>query len=152
MSSYRSNSAALGNTLGQSGDADRLTAAVDQLNAGLLTLHHATLRKRGQILTGSADVTEADLRTALPILQSVTPVTSGQGQLVLRGTATLFGVTATVDATVSAQNGDVIVAPNLPFGGLAAIRVFSNPHVAVDTVAASPTPSGFAVSATGRLH
>jgi len=38
-----------------------------------------------------------------------------------------------------------IVSPNVALGGLAAITVFRNPHVAVQSVAASPVPGGFAV-------
>jgi len=149
---YRSSSSGLGDMLDQTSDVGSLDASVGELDTGLLTLRHATLRKRGSRLTGSAEVTEADLRGALPILQSVTPVASGPGQLTLQGTATLFGVTATVDATVRAQDGSLVVAPNVPFGALATIGVFSNPHVAVQSVGASPTAGGFSVTATGSLH
>jgi hypothetical protein len=37
-------------------------------------------------------------------------------------------------------------------GGLAMVRIFSNPHVAVDSVSAAPAPGGFKVLATGHLH
>jgi len=40
----------------------------------------------------------------------------------------------------------------VPFGGLATIKVFSNPHVEVQSVSAAPAPGGFSVTATGRLH
>jgi hypothetical protein len=72
--------------------------------------------------------------------------------LTLRGTATVFGLTATADATVRPQNGALIVTPDLPFGGLATITLFSNPHIAVESVAASPLPGGFALTAHGRLR
>ena len=65
-----------------------------------MTLRNATLSKRGHQLTGGALVTEADLRAAVPFLDGVQPVASGNGNLTLRGTATVFGVTASVDATV----------------------------------------------------
>ena len=86
---------------------------------------------------------EADLRAALPILTSVTPVASSDGRLTLRGTATLFGLSATVDATVSAQDGKLVVVPDVPFGGLATITVFSDPRIQVQGVSASPVPGGF---------
>ena len=107
---------------------------------------------RANQLTASALVTESDLRTALPILQSVEPVASGNGQLTLRGTATLLGVSATVDATVAAVNGSSVVQPDVPFGGLATVTVFSNPHVYVEGVAARQAPGGFVVSARARLR
>src|SRR5205823_6193669 len=84
-----------------------LDASAGTLTAGLLTVHDAVLRKRGDWVTASAAVTESDLRTAIPVLQSVVPVASGGGELTLRGTATVLGVTASVDATARAQNGRV---------------------------------------------
>jgi hypothetical protein len=149
---YRLAPARVGGTLGQAAGTGTLDASAQQFDTGLLTLRNASLRKRGNTLTGSAEVTEANLRASLPILQSVTPVASTGGTLTLRGTATLFGVTATVDATVRAENGALVVQPNLPFGGLAAIRLFSNPHVYVQSVGASPTAAGFSVTATAQLR
>jgi LmeA-like phospholipid-binding len=149
---YRSDPGRLGSTLDQSSSVGSLRASVRELDTGLLTLRDATLVKRGNQLTASATVTEADLRAALPILQSVTPVASGDGQLTLQGTATLFGVTASVDATVRAQDGQLVVSPDVPFGGLATITAFSNPHVGVESIGASPAPSGFLVRGTAVLH
>ena len=51
----------------------RSTASANVLETGLLTLQDAILHKHGDQLTGTAHVTEADVRTALPVLQSVTP-------------------------------------------------------------------------------
>jgi hypothetical protein len=149
---YRLSPARVGGTLGQTADTGTLDASVQEFVTGLLTLRNASLRKRGSTLTGSAEVTEANLRASLPILRSVTPVASSGGQLTLRGTATLFGVTATVDATVRAQNGALVVTPNLPFGGLATVQLFSNPHVYVQSVGASRTAAGFSVTATAQLR
>ena len=129
-----------------------LHASATQLDTGLLTLRDATLVKRGDQLTGTALVTEAAIRRALPILQSVTPVASGDGTLTVRGTASLFGLSASVDATVGARDGALVVAPDVPLGGLATITVFSNPHVEVQTIGAAPTASGFAVHATAQLR
>ncbi len=149
---YRASSAGLARLLDQTADVDRLTATASELDTGLLTLRDAVLRKRGAVLTGSANVAEADLRTAVPVLDSVTPVATSGGQLVLRGTATLFGFTASVDATVRVQNGALLVAPDVPLGALATIRVFSDPHLRVRTLEASPTATGFSVRATGHLR
>jgi hypothetical protein len=148
---YRSSPGNLGSLIGESAGVGTIDASASQLDTGLLTLRNATLSKRGHQLTGGALVTEADLRAAVPFLDGVQPVASGNGKLTLRGTATVFGVTASVDATVSAQNGRVIVAPDLPFGGLATVTVFSDPHLHVQGVTARTTSHGFAVSATGRL-
>jgi hypothetical protein len=152
MHSYRSGTAQLGSLLSEAGGVGSLDASAGTLTAGLLTVHNAVLRKRGDGVTASAEVTESDLRTAIPVLQSVVPVASGGGQLTVRGTATLFGVTASVDATASAQNGAIVVTPDVPFGGFATINVFSNPAVEVQGVSASPAPTGFRVSAVGRIR
>ena len=140
MSSYRSSSATLNSNVGRVGDVGRLDASATELHAGLLTVHHATLRKRGNAITASADVTQSDLQTAFPVLDSVRPVSSSGGVLTLQGTATLLGVTSTIDATVRPYRGTLVVSPDVPFGGLATITLFSNPALEVQSVAADPAP------------
>jgi hypothetical protein len=151
MGRYQSGAGTLGDLLSQTSDVGSVDASAREFSSGLLTVRNAALRKRGNQLVGTALVTESDLRRAIPILQSLVPVQSSDGRLTLRGTASLFGVTATVDATVSASDGKLIVAPNVPFGGFATLTVFSNPHVDVQSVGASPAPGGFRVTATGKL-
>jgi hypothetical protein len=151
MGRYQSGAGTLGDLLSQTSDVGSVDASAQEFNSGLLTVRNAALRKRGNQLVGTALVTESDLRRAIPILQSVVPVASSDGRLTLRGTASLFGVTATVDATVSASDGKLIVAPDVPFGGFATLTVFSNPHVEVQSAGASSAPGGFRVTATGRL-
>jgi LmeA-like phospholipid-binding len=149
---YRTPAGKLGSSLRQSGDVGSLDATATEVDTGLLALHDAHLVKRGNRLNAAATVTEADLHAALPILRSVTPVASTGGQLTLQGTASLFGVTATVQAVVHAVSGRLVVTPNVPLGGFATITVFSNPHVVVQSVAASPVTGGFSVHATAMVH
>ena len=152
MGHYRSASSHLGDTLGRAADADKLDASVGQLFVGPLTLRNATLRKRGSALTGSATVTEANLRSAVFFLDNVEPIASGNGRLTLRGTASFLGLHTTVDATVSARDGALVVAPNVPLGGIAAITLFDNPQVEVTSVSATNVTGGFRVSATATVH
>lgn len=149
---YRAAPGRLADLLDRASGIGTLNATATEVDTGLLILHDATLHKHGDQLTGSARVTEADLRAAIPVLKSVTPVASGNDQLTVRGTASLFGFTTTVDATVRAQNGALVVVPDVPFGTLATIRVFSDPRVEVEGVGATPTPDGFVASATARLR
>lgn len=149
---YTTPSSKLGSSLGQTGDVGSLRATATEVDTGLLRLHDATLVKRGSRLTGTATVSEADLRAALPILESVTPVASSGGQLTLQGTASAFGVTATVDANVRAVNGQLVVSPDLPLLGFATLTLFDNPHVHVDGVAATPASGGFVVHGTATLR
>jgi hypothetical protein len=152
MASYRSTPGHLGSTLGDAADTGSLDASAAELDAGLLTLRDARLVKRGDRLSGTARVSETDLRASLPGLQAVTPVASGNGQLTLRGTATLLGVTGSLAATVSAVDGKLVVQPDIPFGGFATITVFSNPRVAVQSVDGHLAGDGFLASASGRLR
>jgi hypothetical protein len=152
MANYRSGTGGLGSELDQTADTGSLTASIATLDTGLVTLHDVTLTKRGNQLTGSGRVTEADLRTSVPFLEDVHPIASGDGRLTLRGTAKILGLSATIDATVAAQNGDLVVAPDVPLGALATVTVFSDPHVYVEDVSATSTADGFAVTAHARLH
>jgi hypothetical protein len=152
MGHYRSASSHLGDTLGRAADADKLDASVQELFVGPVTLRNATLHKQGSALTGSATVTEANLRSAVFFLDNVEPITSGNGRLTLRGTASFLGLRATVDATVSAKGGALVVAPNVPLGGIAAITLFDNPNVQVTSVSATNVPGGFRVSASATVH
>lgn len=151
MGRYRAPVSRLRQTLGGAGDATSLDASAQELILGPLTLRNATLRKRGSDLVGSATVAEADLRSAVFFLKNVEPITSADGKLTLRGTASFLGLSATVDATVAAQNGALVVAPDVPFGGIATLTLFNDPHVHVESVSATTVPGGFRVSATATV-
>lgn len=152
MATYRAAPANLPSTLEQVADVGSLRASAQVFQDGRLVLRDARLVKQDDRLTASADVTSQALRTVLPILTSVTPVASGDGRLVLRGTATLFGISATVDATVSASDGKLMVTPDVPFGGLATVTLFSDPRIRVTGVSATPAPGGFTVRGTAVLR
>jgi hypothetical protein len=151
MARYRQAPAGeLGSTLGQTGDAGTLDASAQEFDDGLLRLHDARLRKRGDQLIATARIDEADLRSALPILSSVTPVASADGQLTLRGTSTLLPFA--VDFTIGARNGDLVAAPDVPLGALATITLFHNPQIAVQSVNAAAVPGGFTVQTVGTVR
>jgi hypothetical protein len=148
---YRqANPAELRSTLGQAGDVGTLYTSAQEFDDGLLRLHNTILVKRGNRLSGSGTVTENDLRSAVPILTSVTPVASQGGRLTLRGTASLFGLTAVVDATVSVRNGALVVASDIPF--FPTLTLFSDRRIRVESVSASPVPGGFSVQGSALLQ
>ncbi len=152
MASYRSGTGKLSSLLDEAGGVGTLDATATVLTAGLLTVHNATLAKRGNQLTASASVAEADLRRAVPFLQSVTPVASGNGQLTLQGTGSIGGFSGSIDATVEAQNGKLVLIPQIPLvGGLLTFTLFADRHVRVQSVGATATASGFNVSARAGL-
>ena len=152
LASYRSGSGEVGSLLGELGGVGSLDVAADQLDIGLLRVRDATLHKRGAALSAGARISEADLRAAVPFLDGVVPVASAPGTVMLRGAATVLGVAASATATVEARNGALVVSPNVPFGALATLTLFSDPHVAVQGVAATSAPAGFRVSARGVLR
>jgi hypothetical protein len=148
LRSYHSKPGPLSNLLNQASDVGSLDASAGELDTGLITLHNAALRKRGNALSGSATVTAADLRSALGgTIQGLQPVASGGGQLTLQGT--VLGVTA--DATLRAQNGALVVQPDVPILNFFTLTVFSDPHIEIQGVGAANAPGGFSVSAYGRL-
>lgn len=152
MGRYQAGASEIGNRLDGAGSVGTLDASAQKFDSGALTLRDARLRKQGSELIGTATVAEADLRSAVPFLDSVQPVASADGRLVLRGRASLLGLTATVDVAVAARNGALVVAPDVPFGGLATITLFDDPHIRVQSVAASSVPGGFSIEARAAIR
>jgi hypothetical protein len=151
MASYRAPVSDLSNTLAGTVDAGSVDASAQVLSVGPLALRDATMHKRGSDLTAAATVTQADLRSSVFFLDNVEPIASGNGSLTLRGTASFLGLTATVNATVAARDGALVVAPDIPFGGIATLTLFDNPHVRVQSVSATNVPGGFRVSADATV-
>lgn len=152
MGIYQAGAGEIGNKLGRAADVGSLDISAQEVQSGLLTLRNARLRKQGNELIGSATVMQADLRGAVPFLDNVTPVASSGGQLILRGTANVLGFHASVDAVVAAQNGALVVAPDVPFGGIATITLLDNEHVRVESVSAVTVPGGFRIQAEARIQ
>lgn len=152
LGGYRATPGHLSDLLDEAAGVGSLHAGARVLTSGLLTLHDATLTKHGRVLTGAGRVQDSDLRSVIPGLDSVEPVASGSGRLVLRGTASLLGVSATVDAVVEASGGRLLVAPDVPFGGLATLVLFADPRVSVDRVQAIPVAGGFRVSVAAAVR
>ncbi len=152
MGRYRAGASEIGGRLRGAGSVGKLDISAQELESGLLTVRDARLRKQGDELIGTAVVRQADLRAAVPFLDNVEPLASADGQLVLRGTASLLGINASVDVTVAARDGALVVAPNIPFGGLATITLFNDPHVRVQSVGAAAVPGGFSIEAQAALQ
>jgi len=149
MGRYHSGPSHLSSLLDETTDTGSLDASASELDTGLITLRDATLRKRGDELTGSARVTQADLSSALGgSIQGLQPVASGNGALVFRGT--VLGITA--DATLRPQNGALVISPDVPLINLLTLTVFKDPHVYIEGVGASAAPGGFAFQGRARLR
>lgn len=152
LSSLRADNRRATDLLSSASGVSRLDVAVGKLVDGPLVLRDVVLTKRGASVNGRARVQASDLRAALPAGLDVQPVASGAGQLLLRARAGLFGVDVTVDALLGARNGALLVEPEVPFGGLATLTVFSDPRLMVQGVGAAPAPGGYTFTAQGRLR
>jgi hypothetical protein len=128
-----------------------LDASAATVRVGPLTFRDASLRKRGGELEGQASVRAQDLGAALPPGLAVAPVASGGGELVFAGTATFLGRTVSARAVAVARGGRLMVMPDVPFGELLTLTVFSDPRVYVQDIAARSEPDGFGLSARARL-
>lgn len=151
MSSSETGLGKLADLLSQTRATDRLDVRVDESRVVTLTLTDVVLRKRGTQLQGSATVTEADLRGALPPGFDVRPIASAGGALLFEGTATILGRTVSARALAAVVDGRIVIAPDIPFGGLASLTVFSDDRVLVDSLGARAAPSGFTLTASAHL-
>ena len=152
LGDYRTPPSDVPGLLQEAHDVGTLNVSIDTLRSGKLTLRDVTLTKRGSELVGSARVEDADLRAALPVLESVTPVSSGDGQLRLRGKGGAFGISATVTAVVTTNDGKVVVAPAGLLGDFVNVTVFDDPEVYVQSVTGAPVSGGLTVSVRAELR
>jgi len=152
LGSYRTPPSDLPGQLQEARDVGTLKVSIATLRSGLLTLRDVTLTKRGSELVGSARIEDADLRAALPVIDSVTPVSGADGQLTLRGRGGAFGISATVTAVVSATDGKVVLAPAGLLGDLLSLTVFDDPGIYVQSVTGAAVSGGLSVSVRAELR
>lgn len=152
MGRVRTGSGRFADLLAQTVDADEVDASVREQQILTLRLLDSRLRKRGDRVDLGATVTDGALRAALPAGFTARPVASGNGQLVFEGSADLFGQRFNGSVVVAARGGRLILAPNVPFGGLLSLTLFSDPRIEVLDVGAQETPGGFRLSAAARLR
>jgi hypothetical protein len=118
----------------------------EALQLGSLHLHEASLRKRGSSLSAAALLGEADVAAALPDGVGIELLGSEGGQVKVRASGGLFGLSASVDALALASAGKLIAHPQgFLLDGLR-LTLFADRHVYVTGVGAS------IVSAQPRLY
>jgi hypothetical protein len=152
MGRLRSGSGRFADLLAGTRESHDVDASAAEQRILTLRLLNSRLRKRGDALTLSAEVTDADLRAALPPGFDVRPIASGDGALVFEGGADLFGQRFTGQAVVSARDGRLQLAPNVLFGGLLTLTLFADPRVEVLGVGARRRATGFTLTARARLR
>ena len=112
----------------------RVTAPTVQ--EGRLRLRDVSLRKRGTLLTAQAQMTQADVRAALPPGLSVRLLASGGGSVTVKASGGLFGLGASVEAVAGPSEGKLIARPLGLLGGVR-LMLFADPHVRVEGVGAN---------------
>ena len=152
MADYTVEPGELATRLHEAAEVGTLDMTIGVLHTGPLTLHDVSFMKHGDEMRGVAQLELRDLQSALPIIRSVRPVRESSGQLVLRGTASVFGVSASVDAVVAARSGRLVVAPTGLLGAFATITLFDDPQIHVQSVTATTVPDGLRFVATGELR
>jgi hypothetical protein len=142
-----------GDLLARAHDTGKLDVRIAAATVGPLAAHDVHVVVRDGRVDARASVSEAELRAALPPGLDVQPVASGGGQLLLRGSASLFGIGISADALLSAQGGNLVIQPvGLPLASLARLTVFADPRIAVEGVGASTYPGGFTFTVSARLQ
>jgi hypothetical protein len=152
LGDYRAAPRDVPSELQEARDVGALNVSIRTLHSGLLTLRDVKLTKHGSELVGSARIEDADLRAALPVIQSVTPISGPHGQLRLRGKAAAFGISATVTAVVTTSDGKVVVAPAGLLGDFLNVTVFDEPGVYVQSVTGAAVAGGLSVSVRAELR
>jgi hypothetical protein len=100
-------------------------------------------RKRGQHIATEVTLTEADLGSTSSSGFEVHPLESGPGFVKVRASGSLFGMQASVDALVAAREGKLVAQPiGIPFAQFVQLTLFSDPHVYLDSIAATPQQGG----------
>jgi hypothetical protein len=153
MSELHSDVRLSGDLLARAHETGKLDVRIAAATVGPLAAHDVHVVAHDGRLDARSSVSEAELRAALPPGLDVQPVASGGGQLLLRGSASLFGIGISADALLSAQAGNLVIQPvGLPLASLARLTVFADPRIAVEGVGASAYPGGFTFTVSGRLR
>jgi len=150
MADFTARADQLDSLLHEGGRAGKLDFSIGVVRTGLLRLRDVSFIQQGSQLQGAARVELADLQAALPVIRSLAPLQSPSGQVVLRGSASLLGVSASVDLVLAAQEGRLVVAPAGLLGAFATITVFDDPRLRVQSVSAATVPGGVRFVVRGR--
>ena len=146
-----------GKLLGEARGAGRIEMTAGSVRVGRLVLSDVRMRKRGGHASAQAQISEANVRGALPPGASVQLLSSESGAVRVRVSGALFGIGASLDAIAQPTSGKLIVHPlGFPFEGLQ-LTLIDQPHVYVEGVSANATTGpqgapGYRLGISGRLR
>ena len=145
-----------GKLLGEARGAGKIDMTAASVRVGPLILTDVSLNKRGDLASAQGQVSEANVRAALPAGVFVQLVSSEAGEVRVRVDGALFGVGASLDAVAQPRAGKLVVHPaGFPFEGIQ-VTLIAQPHVYVEGVSASAAgPQGaraYRLGIRGRLR
>jgi hypothetical protein len=152
MGSYRATGSKLSTALGQSEQVGNINATIGTLHSGLVTMQNVTASKHGKTFTVSGDLTESDIKSAVPLLTSVRALGESNGALNLAATGSAFGIQASVDVSLFASGGVVEVQAQGLLSSFVHLTLFSNPRLYITSLSGHATSDGLSVTATGQLR
>jgi hypothetical protein len=135
--------------------ADEVQFSATSAKVGPLGLERATLGKHGDKLTAQADASASDVGAALPAGMAVALVRSEGGNVEVRASGGLFGVSASIDAVAGPQEGRLVAHPAALLLSGFQLTLFADPRVYVEGVAASPLvgeAGGYELQMRARLR
>jgi hypothetical protein len=113
----------------------RLELNATSLQVGPMRLREVSVEKLGEEVEVRGRIEQADVQRVLPAGVQAQLVENAQGAVEVRVGGSLFGVGASMLATLSAQDGKLVAQPQgFPFAGLARLTVFSDPRLFVQSV------------------
>jgi hypothetical protein len=111
-------------------------ASAESVEEGKLRLTNTRLEKHGKALRAEGEVSEEDVKRALPEGVEVALVSSEKGAVEVRVSGGLFGVSASVDAVARAEDGKLVARPTaFPLDALK-VTIIEAPSVYVEGVQA----------------
>jgi hypothetical protein len=136
-------------------DANELQFAATSAKVGPLGLEQLRLSKDGGKLTAQAVASAAAVGAALPRGMSVTLLRSEGGNVEVKASGGLFGVSASIDALAGPLQGRLVARPTALLLSGFQLTLFADAHVYVEGVAASPLAAeagGYSLRMTARLR
>jgi hypothetical protein len=131
--------------------APRLNLVLSSVLSGAASFEDVRLTKRGSALRTSGTLRSANLHVALPAAFRVAGLSAASGRPEVAVSGEAFGVHAAGRGVMRARDGKVVVElAGLPFAGLGAATIFSDPRIYVENVTASPRGDGLLIGLGAR--
>ncbi len=150
--------AAANELLWRSRGVEQVDMHAESMRVGSFLLRDMSWLKRGDRLRMGGQLTESDLRAALPGATGFALLSSNSDGVLMRVSGSLFGLSASVDVQLSAVGGKLVAQPEgIPFAGFVKVTLLAAPHMYVQSfgLTASSTASAdssYRVSIGARLR